>query len=254
MTTSLRATAAQALRAQLAAAAVLLGACGGAGGLREGAPPTDPVAEVSPEELFATGMSSAAQGDYLRAEQYLAAAGARGHDETKVIGPLVQVCVAASRLRQALLYAQPYLRRHADDWRLRFVVATVLLALDRVPEARAELERVVTAAPDVPEPHFVLGSLLREHLRDEPAAKSHLERYLALAPEGGHADEARIALTTPLPAPVEPTPMPPLATPPAATTPVATPPAATPTAPTRTSPTRLPRRNDPVTPTATGTP
>ena len=196
-----------------AVAALVLGACGGASGLREGAPPTDPVSEVSAERLFETGMSSAAQGDLVRAEQYLAAAGARGYDETKVIGPLVRVCVAASRLRQALVYAQPYLRTHADDWRLRFVVATVHLGLDRVDEARVELERVIVAAPDVPEPHFVLGMLLRDRLSDEATAKPHLERYLALAPTGAHADEARSALSTPLPPEPVQTPMPPVQTP-----------------------------------------
>lgn len=184
-----------------AAATLVLVACGGAGGLREGTPPTDPVSEVGAERLFATGMASAAQGDYVRAEQYLAAAGARGYAETQVIGPLVRVCVVASRLRQALVYAQPYLRRHPEDWRLRFVVATVHLGLDDLDEARTELARVIAAAPTVPEPYFVLGTLLRERLRDEAAAKPHFERYLALAPTGAHADEAHLALTTPLPPP-----------------------------------------------------
>jgi thioredoxin-like negative regulator of GroEL len=183
----------------LAVSALWFAACGGAGGLREGTPATDPVSEVPAEQLFETGMASAAQGDFVRAEQYLAASGARGKPETEVIGPLVRVCVAASRLRQALVYAQPYLRRHPDDWRLRFVVATVHLGLEQLDEARTELQRVIAAAPEVPEPYFVLGTLLRERQRDEAAARPHFERYLALAPTGAHADEARLALTTPLP-------------------------------------------------------
>ncbi len=176
--------------------------CGGAvAEAPAGAPPTDPVAEVGAQRLFETGLAAASQGDYVRAEQYLAAAGARGHDETAVIGPLVRVCVASSRLRQALVYAQPYLRRHPDDWRLRFVVAATLLALERVDESRTEYERVVSAAPDAPEPWFALGALLREQLHDDAAARPRFERYLALAPQGPHADEARVALATPLPAP-----------------------------------------------------
>ncbi len=260
--------------------AISLAACGGSDALREGAPPTDPVSEASAEELFATGMASASGGDLVRAEQYLAAAGARGYDETKIIGPLVRVCVAASRLRQALLYAQPYLRTHPDDWRLRFVVAMIHLGLESVADARRELDRVVLAAPEVPEPHFALATLLRERLHDDAAARPHFERYLALAPTGAHADEARVALDTPLPPPTElgpptaPAPMP-TQTPGAAVAPGtsiapttaagtqrapsnATPaaPATTPgaaSAPVRT-PTRLPRSTSEPTPPATGTP
>ena len=273
-----RAIAAQ-LVASIVGVAISLAACGGSDALREGAPPTDPVSEASAEELFATGMASASGGDLVRAEQYLAAAGARGYDETKIIGPLVRVCVAASRLRQALLYAQPYLRTHPEDWRLRFVVATIHLGLESVADARRELDRVVLAAPEVPEPHFALATLLRERLHDDAAARPHFERYLSLAPTGAHADEARVALDTPLPPPTElgPMPMPlPTQTPGGAavapttsiapataagtqSTPshatsgaAATTPGAAPT-PVRT-PTRLPRRTSESTPTATGTP
>jgi len=263
------------LVASIFGVALSLAACGGSDALREGAPPTDPVAEASAEELFATGMASASGGDLVRAEQYLAAAGARGYDETKIIGQLVRVCVAASRLRQALLYAQPYLRTHPEDWRLRFVVATIHLGLESVADARRELARVVLAAPEVPEPHFALASLLRERLHDDAAARPHFERYLVLAPTGAHADEARVALDTPLPPPTELGPMPATSAPtsgtsggnvPASdvtsvrlsTTPRSASGPATPTspplpAPSRT-PTRLPRRTSESTPTATGTP
>jgi len=267
--------AAAPLVASIFCVALSLAACGGSDALREGAPPTDPVAEASAEELFATGMASASGGDLVRAEQYLAAAGARGYDETKIIGPLVRVCVAASRLRQALLYAQPYLRTHPDDWRLRFVVATIHLGLESVADARRELARVVLAAPEVPEPHFALASLLRERLRDDAAARPHFERYLVLAPTGAHADEARVALDTPLPPPTELGPMPATSAPTSRTsggnvpasdvtsvtlsmTPRSASGPAAPTspplpAPSRT-PTRLPRRSSESTPTATGTP
>ncbi len=270
------------LFAPCVAAVLTVAACGGAGaGAPEGPPPTDPVAEVGAQRLFDTGIAAAAQGDYVRAEQYLAAAGARGYEEAAVIGPLVRVCVAASRLRQALVYAQPYLRRHATDWRLRFVVAAVLLGLERVDDARAELERVIATAPEAPEPYFVLGALLRDRLRDDAAARPRFERYLALVPEGAHSDEARVALASPLPAqgppqvtPQDPTLQPaptPVALPAPAAQPVqapaaqpvqapaaqpvqapavraAVPPAAPP------GPVRLPARTRPTPPTETGTP
>ncbi len=230
-----------------------------------GAPPTDPVAEVGAQRLFETGLAAAAQGDYVRAEQYLAAAGARGYAETEVIGPLVRVCVASSRLRQALVYAQPYLRRHPDDWRLRFVVAAALLALERIDESRSEYERVVSSAPDAPEPWFALGTLLREHLHDDAAARPRFERYLALAPEGPHADEARVALAnplpvaTPVPAPVQlPAANPSSSNPSAASAPASVPPQAATTSASSMPAPAAPRANAPapvrVAPSATGAP
>jgi tetratricopeptide (TPR) repeat protein len=176
---------------------VLAGACGGgaAGGrATSDVPPVDPVADAEPEELFRTAEAHAARGDHVRAEQYLAAAGARGYPEAKVVKALVQVCVASSRLRQALAYGEPYLTRHPDDWRLRFVLGAVKLGLGDLDAALGELRRVVEDAPAAPEPRYALGRLLHERRSDAAAARPHLEAYLRLAPEGPHAREVRALL------------------------------------------------------------
>lgn len=157
------------------------------------APKTDPLEEVSSEQLYATGAQLARQGDLLRSEQYLQAAVARGHPEREVLPLLVEVCVRGSRWRAALQHAEPYLKRNPDDWRLRQVVATIHMALGRADRAVEHLERVTKQVPRAPTPHYLTGvALLRS---DDPvlrtAAAEHFERYLHLAPEGKHAEEVR---------------------------------------------------------------
>jgi tetratricopeptide (TPR) repeat protein len=154
----------------------------------------DPLASVSGRDLFERGRALAARGESIRAEQYLTAAIDRGYPEQEAMPLVIRACVSSSRLSSALGYAEPYLRRHPQDWSLRFLVATLEVGLDRVDDARANFEHVVADAPDAPEPHFALAMLLRDDLHLEDEARPLLERYLELAPEGRHAPEVRAAL------------------------------------------------------------
>lgn len=160
----------------------------------ETTPPADPMADVPPKELFERGVALAQAGDFVRAEQYLAEARDRGHAEEQVMPVLIRVCLASSRLRAALGYAEPYLERHPDAWALRFLVASIHLGLGRPEDARAELERVVREKPRQAEPHFLLAVVLRDAFGESDSARPHFERYLELAPEGEHATEVREAL------------------------------------------------------------
>ena len=157
-------------------------------------PPGDPIASVDASELFQRGVALAQRGDHIRAEQYLSAAIARGAPEARVLPVLLRVCIAGSRLRMALSYAQPYLLEHPNDWSLRYLVASIHRALGETTEATESLERVVAAVPDEPAPHYLLGVLLAEH--DEHGAREHLERYLELDPSGPRAGAAAEALRT----------------------------------------------------------
>ena len=80
------------------------------------------------------------------------------------------------------------------------------MGLGRPADARLQLEHVVTEAPDQAVPHYMLGVLLRDGLHDEPGMRTQFERYLALAPDGEHASEAREALGLLMP-PVGPVPV-----------------------------------------------
>jgi Flp pilus assembly protein TadD len=169
-------------------------ACGHAPADRGEPPEGDPVQEVPSGELFAHGISLARRGDLVRAEQYLVAALDRGHSEDEVMPVLLRVLIAASRLRVALSYAEPYLARHPDAWPLRYLVATIHLGMSEPALARRELERVVSMAPEEPDPHYLLAVVLRDETGDPVAAEAHFRRYLELAPDGAHADEAQESL------------------------------------------------------------
>lgn len=182
-----------------ALAGLLLAACGAASANSpDDDEPFDPLESVSAEELYRRGTLLSQAGDYIRAEQYLAAAIQRGFPEERAMPALMAACVEASRLVAALQYAEPYLARHPDHWTLRMLVASIHMGLDHHVRARDELERVVRDAPDdPPQAHYFLGVLYRDQFDDEAQAAEHFGRYLALAPDGEHTEEARAGLPRP---------------------------------------------------------
>lgn len=153
--------------------------------------------EQAPDKLFAEGKALAALGDSVRAEQYLAAALAGGGDDKAITPLLVQVCVNDGRLRSAIEYAEPYVRKHPDDVRARYLLGTLYGGIGAFDRARVEYEAVIAAKPDTPEPHWALALLLRDDLNDQPNATIHFREYLRLAPTGAHADEARASIKDP---------------------------------------------------------
>lgn len=171
--------------------------CGAARGTESEEPEADPLDSVSGEELYRRGVLLARAGDFVRSEQYLAASMERGVPEAQVLPTLLAVCIEASRLAAALTYAEPYLAQHPREWSLRMLVASIQMGLGRHQVARAELERVLADAPEEPpEAHYFLGVLLRDELEDVEGAREHFRRYLALAPDGNHREEA-LALLPP---------------------------------------------------------
>ena len=115
----------------------------------EAPPPAgDPIQDVAAEALFAQGVQYAQNGDFGRAEQYLASAIQRGYPEREGLRALLHVCIRGSRLRAALDYAHPYLGRHPEDWPLRFLLASVHIGLGEGQTAYEHLERVVREAPE----------------------------------------------------------------------------------------------------------
>lgn len=153
--------------------------------------------EQAPDKLFAEGKALAALGDSVRAEQYLAAAIAGGGDDKAITPLLVQVCVNDGRLRSAIEYAEPYVRKHPDDVRARYLLGTLYGGIGAFDRARVEYEAVIAAKPDSPEPHWALALLFRDDLNDLPNATVQFREYLRIAPTGAHADEARASIKDP---------------------------------------------------------
>ncbi len=167
--------------------------CGPSLGVANEEPPTDPILEVSGEQLFTRGVALARQGDLIRSEQYLSAAISRGAPTDRVLPLLLRVCVEGSRLQAALAYAREELGRHPENWSLRYVVASLQRALGRLEAAEANLLRVIERVPEEANPHYLLAMVRRElGLRDH--ARSHLNAYLDLAPSGDYAASAEEAL------------------------------------------------------------
>jgi tetratricopeptide (TPR) repeat protein len=151
------------------------------------------------EELLRHARALAANADYTRAEQYLNLAAQSGRDESEVTPLLIDVCIKDQRYRAALQYAEEHLRRHPRAYRLRFIEATLLSALGDVARARVELEKVLSVKPTHADAHYSLAILLRDDLGDHSEADHHFRRYLALEPQGVHAEEAGQSLLEAMP-------------------------------------------------------
>jgi predicted Zn-dependent protease len=150
----------------------------------------------SAETLYAHAIERARVQDLVRAEQYLLAARSRGFPETRVMPILMRVLVASNRLRTALRYAQPYLRRHAEDVGLRYIVASIHVALGHPRAALDALEHVLTIAPDHGPSYYLSAVIWRDQLADEDAARAAFQHYVELHPDGAHAIEARSWIRT----------------------------------------------------------
>lgn len=156
-------------------------------------------AQRSAELLMSRARSAYARADYTRAEQYLGLARESGRDEAEITPLLIDVCVKDQRYRAALQHTQEHLRRHPREYRLRFVQATLLVALGEVARAREDLEKVLAARPEHADAHYALAVLLRDDLGNHLEADAHFRHYLRLSPRGAHADEAGESLLEAVP-------------------------------------------------------
>lgn len=162
-----------------------LAACGGA-------QPTAPTTmeTPTPEQLYERGIEFARRRDWSRAEEYLQLSMDQGIPPERVLPPLLRVCIGGSRYAAALRYATPYLESHPDAVGLRTLVAVIRLSTGETARGESDLRAVIALAPDqVPQAYFLLGRSLLASDRDQ--ARELLEHYLAIAPSGDDATEAR---------------------------------------------------------------
>ncbi|MFW6197531.1 MAG: tetratricopeptide repeat protein [Myxococcota bacterium] len=184
--------------------ALLSAGCATASSTAPKKPVGDPLADVGGRALYQRGLALGERGDFVRAEQYLAAAIERGYPEDRALPKLLHVCIGASRLRAALSYAEPYLAAHPNAWSLRYLVASIHLGLGRVDEAQELLEQTVRTVPEQAGPHYLLAVLLRDERDDPEKAAEHFRAYLDRAPDDAtHAEEARLWTSLRAPEPLE---------------------------------------------------
>lgn len=166
----------------------VLPACAAAS--EHGVRPVTPGADGrSVADLERRGRDAAVHGDGVRAEQYLSLALDHGAPPQRVLPLLLRACFSSSHLRAALNYAEPYLRDHPEDERLRYLVATVHLGLGQREEARAQLEQLIQLNGESADGLYLLAVVEFEH--DAESAREHLRKYLDVAPRGSHAAEVR---------------------------------------------------------------
>jgi tetratricopeptide (TPR) repeat protein len=146
---------------------------------------------ASAKAWFERGMLLAARGDSSRAEQYLMLALRQGYSEERAIVPLLQVCVASSRLRAALEHGESFSRRHPASWQLRYLLAAIRFALGDAPAAVKELARLIAQRPEAVPARYLLAVVERDAFGDEAAARHDFEAYVERDPLGTHALEAR---------------------------------------------------------------
>lgn len=125
----------------------LLVAIGCAGAPPRGRSAASMVARGDGDTLHGLAEALARQGDLVRAEQYAMLAVQRGMPLEQALPLLVDVCVRASRISAALHHAEPVLRAAPHNHRLRFVVASLYLALSRPDDAMRELRLVLQSEP-----------------------------------------------------------------------------------------------------------
>jgi tetratricopeptide (TPR) repeat protein len=165
--------------------------------------PRDPSVEAAdkveqgyaPERLLELGRAHRRSGDATRAEQEFAAVleSRRATEAQKKVAlrEVLATCIEAQRLRVAIDYAEPALRREPNDVALLRLVASLSAAVGEGARARTLYERLVELAPNDPDAELGLARVYRDAFADRASAADHYERYLALVPSGAHAVEAR---------------------------------------------------------------
>ncbi len=148
----------------------------------------------NPKRMIEYGRAFAQVGDLTRAEEYFTAALESGGDETVITPMLLKVCIQDGRYRVAIQYGETFLRKHPNDVKTRFVLATLYLAIADNVAARAQFERVLAAKPEEADAHFALAVLMRDSQEDLLSADHHFREYLRLKPGGAHAEEAQSSL------------------------------------------------------------
>jgi len=145
--------------------------------------------QAAARALFERGIALTREGDSVRAEQYLAASMREGYDWEVALPILMRVCLTGSRLRAALNYASPYLKKYPDAVWLRYLVATVYLGLGQPLHAREHLLAIQGLPPYEARTQYLLGQTEWEGFGDATAATRHYREYLRLEPDGPNARE-----------------------------------------------------------------
>ena len=149
---------------------------------------------LTSSQLIDIGQALWRRGETVRAEQYWVRALSQGADPDVVLPLLLAAYIQDGQYRLAIQRAEDHVRRHPRAPHLRLLLGALQEAIGAHQQAIAQYSAVVDQEPDRAEGHYALASALLQQGHDRARADQHFRRYLALDPEGPHAEHARAAL------------------------------------------------------------
>jgi tetratricopeptide (TPR) repeat protein len=155
--------------------------------------------QLSGAQLLEVADALAANGEHVRAEQYLVLAQQRGVAQRAVMRRLLSLYAADGQYRLAIDRAETFLQQHPAELSVRQCLASFYAAVGAVAGAIRAYEEVLAQSPDNADAHYALASLLHDAGLQRASMDAHYRAYVTLAPHGRHADEARAGLMKELP-------------------------------------------------------
>ncbi|MFO1326493.1 MAG: tetratricopeptide repeat protein [Rubrivivax sp.] len=139
--------------------------------------------------LVASGRAWLAADD---ADLALARAREAAAQDDSAVGPALLAIELMPRRPAAEELVRAQLQRSGTDPALRLAYVRALMSAQRYVDASAQLERVTTERPELPQPFLTLGALQLE-MRHPKEAESALQRYLQLTDDGAGQRTASVA-------------------------------------------------------------
>ena len=151
--------------------------------------------QAQSQAVYSEAFAMLKTGRAATAEQRLRALQAAGPGEVKSLHLLGAALLYQDKLAESIEVLERAVASRPDFWLARTDLARAYRAAGRRQEARAELKRVVAAAPALESAWLAYGDVLVE-LEKYPDAKYAYERARLADPQVRRIDQAREALAT----------------------------------------------------------
>jgi len=149
-------------------------------------------ADSARRDWVATGDQLMKHGDPSRAAQYYEAAYRSGAEP--VLPKLLAACVASRQYALAVEHAEAALLRDPSNVHLRGLLGSLHADTGELAKARENFELAAEEAVADADLQFTVGVFFRDDAHEPGRADPYFRAYLALAPTGAHAREARASL------------------------------------------------------------
>ena len=157
------------------------------------------LAPTSGETEYQLGMAYSAQRSYREALESFERASSHGvtrigKDVAAVHAAMGEEHLKAGRHQEAVGCYERALERNPSNAQLHFKMAGILREGNYYKRALGEYRKALDIDPNYSEAHAEAATLLERSLNDREGAILHYKRYIQLAPNGPHAEEASVAI------------------------------------------------------------